>query len=1252
MSAAAVLCVAVVAGWPRIALCASLAKAAPVRVAAGMRGRLRAAPGLRDLRFERNEGQTDGRVHYLAHGQGYSLFLTEDEAVLALRRASGGNARRGLGSIEQSVVRLKLAGANPKAQVRGERELPGKSNYFIGRNPANWRTNVPTYARVRYAGAYRGIDVVYYGRQGQLEYDFRVAPGANPSQVRIGIRGAKVRLNGAGALVLETKTGEVELHPPAAYQWSGGRKRAVEARYVWRAEDEVGLEVTRYQRSEPLIIDPVLTYSTYLGGSGGDIAYGIAADSSGDAYVTGTTGSINFPVVSALQSSSGGNSDAFISKLNPSGSGLIYSTYVGGSGADSGNGIAIDTAGDVYVTGTTSSADFPVTASAYQTTFGGGASNAFVLKLNPAGSALDYASYLGGSAADSGQAIAIDSSGNAYVTGSTTSSNFPVLPVVNPFQPGNAACTVVNDVKSCFSNVFVSKFNATGSTLIYSTYLGGSEADAGEAVAVDAQGDCYVAGYANSTNFPMQSPIQSSSGGGTDGFVAELNPAVTGLVFSTYLGGSGNDQVYGMALDSVGSIYVTGQTQSPNFPTTTGAYQTAYGGNGDAFVTKLSPQGALEVYSTFLGGSDQDQGNGIAVDSSGDAFVVGYTQSSDFPAVDPFQKIIGLTGAGACNNTTCSDAFITELGPSGTPDYSTYLGGSGADVAQAVAVDSSGFPYVAGSTNSMNFPVISGASQAVYAGSGTSGNAFVVKVSPSDSPAVALTPQSINFGNQTLNQASSTQSVTLINEGSAPLRFTAPITASGPFTQTNNCGTTGATVTQGGGSCTINVTFTPTVAGPVTNEITIADNAAGSPHEITVTGDGVNGGAGALTMTPSSLIFPTLPVGRTSSFQNVEIINTSKAAVSITEFNISGQFTEVNTCGKAAPPNQVLAVPDVLNAGASCGASIFFAPTSGGAQTGSFSVTSNGSGSASVSLTGNGGSEFTLSSNTTSSTIVVGTTKTSFTISAAAPSSFTSSISLACSSGVTCSFNPSSITAGQTSTVTVQGLSATSSNPTSFTVTGTSSSQTVTLPLSVFLADYSISATPAMGQVAAGNTTTYSITVTPLNGFNQVVLFSCSGLPAQSSCTFTPPGITLNGSAAGADTLSVCTTSQLSTTNTCTPTSSFLVHFPTAPRAWPRGRRWVIPAGALLLLLGLLAGYKKSPGRFTRNYWTLAALALILLSLSLTSCNNLYYQNNISPAPEGTPSGVVTLTLRGTLGSNDAVWRTTTVNLSVSPTTN
>jgi hypothetical protein len=1192
------------------------------------------------LGFECNEGQTDARVQFLAHGPGYTLFLSSRGAVVALHRIAQRAARAPLAPPQDTVLRLGFLGSNPQVRASGQNQLPEKSNYFIGNDPRQWHTNVPTYGRVYYRALYPGVDLIYYGRQGRLENDFVIAPGTDPQKIRIRVDGAgSVKLRSTGNLVLETTTGEVKLQRPFAYQGTGKQKRQVTVRYIALGKNEFGFRVAGYRRSETLTIDPVLSYSTYLGGTGGDIAYGIAVDNSGDAYVTGTTGSTNFPVKSAAQSSPGGNSDAFVAELNPTGSALLYSTYIGGSGTDSGQGIAVDASGDAFVTGTTSSGNFPVTSGAFQTTYGGGNSNAFVLKLSSGGSALSYATYLGGNAADFGQAIAIDGSGDAYVTGSTTSPNFPTA---SPIQPGNDGCTTANTVETCTADAFITKLNPAGNGLVYSTYWGGSSADSGQALAVDPQSDAYIGGYTYSTDFPTQVPLQSSNGGGIDGFITEFNPAGSKPIFSTYWGGSGNDQIFGLTLDSAGSIYVAGETQSDDFPTAGNAYQATYGGNGDGFISKFASPGAngsTVVYSTYLGGSQPDQANGIAVDSSGNAFVVGYTQSSDFPSVDPLQKILGISGAGTCGttatlsnsgSTTCADAFVVKMNQSGQPAYSTFLGGSENDVAQAVAVDPSGLPYVAGSTDSSNFPVIVGALQSAYAGSGTSGNAFIAKIDPTDAPGVALTPQSINFGNQTVGQTSNAQAVTLINEGSAPLDITS-ITANGPFGETNNCG---STVPPSGGSCTINITFKPIFTSSVTNQIEISDSAAGSPHYITATGTGVTGGAGNLTITPSKLTFPSEPVGATSPPQTVQIINTSNAAVTVTAFNISGQFVQTNNCG---------AVPAVLNAGASCSAVIYFAPTSGGAQTGTFSLTSNAAGSPSVSLAGSGSAIFTLSSTSASTTILAGTTQTTFTIGASAPPTFTSAVSLSCSSSVTCTFNPTSVKPGETSALTVTKLSAASSNPTNFTVTGTASGQTVTLALTIFLSNFSISATPAVAQVTAGDTTTYTVTASPMNGFNQVVLFSCSaGLPAAATCAWSPPGVTLSGSTSASSTLTVTTTSQVA--------PSGLMRFPRIPGGPGSGRKWLVVTAALLMLLGLIATRANlRRRRFGYANWLLVAFGLILFSISTAGCNDLYYYNNINPSPVGTPSGVFTLTLRGKMGSNPSVTQTTTVNLSVGP---
>jgi len=793
----------------------------------------KASYGLLPLSFEANDGQTDPRVRFLTHGQGYSLFLTQDEAVLALKAATmggpGARSKAGASRPSQSVLRMRLRGVRAGTRVEGVDELPGKSNYFIGNDPNKWQTDIPNYARVEYREVYPGVDLVYYGHQGQLEYDFVLKAGADPGELRFGIEGAgRARINEAGDLVLETGGGEVVLRRPVAYQGTGTKRRKVKVSYVRRGM-EVGFEVGRYRRNQALTIDPVLVYSTFLGGVGGDIAYGIAVDSAGHAYVTGVTGSVNFPVKSAAQPILAGVTNAFVTKLNSTGSGLVYSTFVGGTGSDAAEAITVDAGGNAYITGNTSSSDFPVTTGVFQSAYSG-STDAFIAKIAASGSSLVYASYLGGSAADFAQGIAVGSSGDVYLTGSTQSFDFPT---VNPLQIGNDGCTTINLVQTCSADVFVAEVNATATALVYATYLGGSGSDSGQAIAVDPGGNAYIAGSTSSTDFPTQNALQSRSGGGTDAFVTELNPSGAGLVFSTYLGGSDNDQAYGLVLDASGNIYVAGSTQSNNFPTTPNVFQTTYAGAGDGFLTKMGAAGAVLVYSTFVGGSGADQAGAVAVDSTGSAVVVGSTQSSNFPLVDPSQRVLGISGAANCGTATgstgvCSDAFITRLNPSGMPVYSTYLGGTQADFAQAVAVDSAGIPYVAGSTASTNFPVVVGAVQGAYAGIENSGNAFVSKIEADDLPGLALSPQALNFGNQTLNLASPAQSITLTNPGSAPLSITG-ITGSSDYTVSSNCGNS---VPAGSGSCTIDVTFTPATAGPSTDELTITDGAAGRHSDL------------------------------------------------------------------------------------------------------------------------------------------------------------------------------------------------------------------------------------------------------------------------------------------------------------------------------------------------------------------------------------------------------------------------------------
>jgi len=716
------------------------------------------------LSFEANQGQADPQVIFLSRGQGYNLFLTPTEAVLQLRipappgqAADFGlrNANRpafetGVRNPKSEIrnpklarpvtLRMRLVGANPNAEARGVEELPGKSNYFIGNDPSRWRTNVPTYRKVEYRDVYPGVNLVHYGNQRQLEYDFVVEPGADPRAIKFEVEGAgRIEIDSAGDLVLHVGGGEVRQHKPIVYQQIADHRRDIPGRFVLcdsafrdlsrRSRDphshRVGFEIGSYDSSRPLVVDPVLVYSTYLGGSSNDQGNAIAVDSAGNAYVTGTTYSTNFPTASPLQATPGGGGygDAFVAKLSATGSALVYSTYLGGFANDMGRAIAVDSSGNAYVTGSTTSPDFP-TASPLQPTLGS-STKAFVLKLNATGSALFYSTYLGGDKDyASGLGIAVDSLGNAYVTGHTYSANFPLA---NPIQ-----ATLKGD-----TDAFVAKLNAMGSALVYSTYLGsaGYTHSEGAAIALDSSGNAYVTGSTDWTGFPMVSPLQPQHGGGYhDAFVAKLNATGSALLYSTYLGGSKDDVGTGIAVDSSGNAYVTGRTQSADFPTAS-PLQAAYGGGisavygqaGDAFVAKLNAAGSKLVYSTYLGGSGDDAGNGIAVDSSGNAHVTGYTSSADFPTASPFQAVYG--GGVDWQSRPYNDVFVSKLNDTGSAlVYSTYLGRSDEDSGSAVALDFSGNAYVAGSTASVNFPTVS-PFQRQKSGYSTT-TAFITKIAP------------------------------------------------------------------------------------------------------------------------------------------------------------------------------------------------------------------------------------------------------------------------------------------------------------------------------------------------------------------------------------------------------------------------------------------------------------------------------------------------------------------------------------------
>jgi len=544
------------------------------------------------LSFEANQGQTDAQVKFLARGRGYTLFLLPAEAVLALTSPAVSDAKK-----SQTVLRMKLLAASPSAEMNGSKALLGKAHYFLGNNPKQWRTNVPTYQEVRQKNIYPGIDLIYYGKERQLEYDFVVAPEADPSTIVLAFEGTDgLDIDAQGNLLLSIPAGTVRLQKPVIYQETKGVKKSIDGGYILKSDkNQVAFQIASYDRELPLIIDPVLSYSTYLGGSNWDQAAHVKVDNAGNAYVVGRTRSSNFPTTGGVfQASLAGDMDVFVAKLNPTGTGLIYSTYIGGSSFDAVIGMTLDTTGNVYLTGTTNSANFPTTAGAFQAGYAGGPHDGFVTKLGPSGSTLVYSTYLGGTQEDQAYAIAVDGAGNAYVTGNAQ-ANFPATAGAfsTAFLSGDA-------------EIYVTKLNPTGTGLLYSTAIPGAHpaTDSGQAIVVDATGNAYVSGTTR-TAIGTPGAFQTTYGGGINGdaFVLKLNPAGSALLYATNLGGSGPDGASSLAIDAVGNAYVCGGTESANFPTTTGALQTTFAGGvgvpADAIVTKLNPTGSALVYSTY-----------------------------------------------------------------------------------------------------------------------------------------------------------------------------------------------------------------------------------------------------------------------------------------------------------------------------------------------------------------------------------------------------------------------------------------------------------------------------------------------------------------------------------------------------------------------------------------------------------------------------------------------------------------------------
>ncbi len=949
------------------------------------------------LAFEPNRGQSNSKAKFLARGIGYSLLLDRSEAILALGKTARPSA----------TLHMKMVGATDALTFSALEELPGKSNYLIGDRPANWRTNIPNYRRVAERGIYKGIDLIYYGTQRQLEYDFTIAPGADPRDIRLAFQGAdNVRTDAQGELVLSVKGGEVRLAKPVGYQEISGERHAVDVKYVLNAGRRVTFEVAAYSEKQPLIIDPILSYSTYLGGSNIDGSNAIAVGTDGTVFIAGGTFSTDFPTAHPLQANSGGGpdfpQDAFVAKVSADGSTLLYSTYLGGENQDIANGIAVDTFGNAYVTGTTLSPHFPVTAGSFDTLCGSdgecGAklnmgllvSNGFVTKLNAAGSGLLYSGFLGFDEDVRGNAIAVDADGNAYVTGQTEPAivgpAFP--PAIGAFQTGFAGV----------SDAYIAKISASGSSFAYASFLGGSGEDSGYGIAVDGSGNAFVTGLTYSTNFPTGgSAIQTTNGGAGDAFLTKVDTKSTGtasLVFSTYVGGGGLDQGNGVAVDGSGNIYVAGLANSSSFVFTPRGFQTTNLGQGDAFAAKFSTTGTL-TYFTFLGGTKADSASGVAVDASGNAYITGTTVSTDFPTTASiFQPAYGGGNA---------DSFVAKLDPAGTTLlYSSYLGGSNTELSSGIAVDTTGSAYVTGQTCSQDFPL----SNPLQAVPGGNCDAYVSKVSIL--AGIALNPAGLVFPAQSLNATSQPQTITLTN-GDNPVTINSIAISganAGDFTQTNTCGTS----LSAGAKCTITVTFMPTANGLRKASLTITDTAPGSPQVLNLSGS-----TSTVTLSSSNLSFANQQAGRASSAQSVTLTNSGSTPLTIASITASGDFSETDNCTKA-----------VLQPTTQCVINVVYTPSTAGSSIGALTITDNGSGSPQiVLLTGTGFQQqpnFTVSAVQTSAAISAGQTAT-YTVMVSPLGGFTQPINLSCTglpAGASCSISPNPVTPSGTTPASVK----------------------------------------------------------------------------------------------------------------------------------------------------------------------------------------------------------------------------------------
>jgi hypothetical protein len=1003
--------------------------------------------------FEENRGQAARDVKFVSHGSGYALSLAPQEIDIALLRHRAMTAsplhraaalralREASKTMRTTVIRMQLEGANPAPAIAPAEPFPGKSNYFVGNNREKWVTDVPSYGRVKYSGIYPGVDVEFYGNQRHLEYDFTVAPGADPKSIALKIEGAqKLGIDSRGDLILHTTGGDAKFQKPVVYQMLGAERREVAANYALASHNRVMFAVAKYDQSLPLVIDPILTYSTFLGGTGDETGFGIAVDASGDAFIGGFTSSADFPVTSATAFQSDNTLSTlpggcgFVTEIDPAGAHQLYSTYLcGATAGGSGNfdevfSIAVDTAGKVYVTGVAFSTDFPI-VNGLPKPNNNVAGSVFISKLDPSASgaaSLLYSTFFGGLSGSFGNAIAVDNSGNAYVGGQTFSDPGNTASGGFPITNGAFRSTLTNAV----GDAFLTRIDTTqtgDAGLIYSTYLGGDGANSANflgfgdmifGVAVDSANNAYVSGETSSTNFPTVNAFQPTLTAGNSqaaAFVSRIDTtkaSTASLVYSTYLSGSVLDLGLGLALGPNNVTYVTGSTNSLDFPTTPGAFQTTGATSGVAFITLVDTTmtgNSSVTYSTFFGGTGSDTGYDIKADGNGNAYVVGTTASLDFP-ITPFVLPSSLPNS-------VGSPFVLKVSPkgNGTADriYASYFGGTGdggdPDQGFAIAIDSKGNAYITGVTVSSDMPKTAGAFQTALKGVS---DAFVAKLPLILS--VVVSPASVDFGTQLVGAPAGPQTVTLTNNNSTALSITniaivaiAPPSASADFAIAP--GGTCTSSLPAGMSCTVNVTFTPSVASVESAKLVFTDVDPSSPQFATLTGTGT-ANAPVAVLTPTSLDFGSQLVTTPSSpAKTITLKNNGNLVLNITSITSSGDFAETNTCGASLP------------AGMTCTISVTFTPTAMGARTGTITVTDDANGSPrTVPLTGTG-SDFTVTA--PASVMVPRGSSQMFNVTVTPISGFNQAVALTCTGApvkTTCTLNPTSVTPDGTNPITSQ----------------------------------------------------------------------------------------------------------------------------------------------------------------------------------------------------------------------------------------